>query len=45
MKTVRRLLYREVFVAVAAVTVAFVALFFFFDFVDELQAGRGRVHG
>jgi lipopolysaccharide export system permease protein len=46
MKTVRRLLYREVFVAVAAVTVAFVALFFFFDFVDELQAvGRSNALG
>jgi lipopolysaccharide export system permease protein len=46
MKTVRKLLYREVFVAVAAVTVAFVALFFFFDFVDELQAvGRDKALG
>ena len=38
MKTVRRLLYREVLVAVALVTLGFVALFFFFDFVEELQS-------
>ena len=38
MKTVRKLLYREVFVAVAAVTLAFVSLFFFFDLVEELQS-------
>jgi lipopolysaccharide export system permease protein len=38
MKTVRKLLFREVFLAVTAVTLAFVSLFFFFDFVDELQA-------
>lgn len=46
MKTVRKLLYREVFVAVAAVTLAFVSLFFFFDFVDELQSvGRSDALG
>jgi lipopolysaccharide export system permease protein len=38
MRTVRKLLYREVFVAVSAVTLAFIALFFFFDFVDELKS-------
>jgi len=38
MKTVRKLLFREVFLAVMSVTLAFVSLFFFFDFVDELQA-------
>jgi lipopolysaccharide export system permease protein len=38
MKTVRRLLYREVMVAVALVTLAFASLFFFFDFVEELQS-------
>jgi len=38
MKTLRRLLYREVVVAVALVTLAFVLLFFFFDFVEELQS-------
>lgn len=46
MKTVRQLLYREVFLAVAMVTLAFVSLFFFFDFVDELQAvGRNSALG
>ncbi|WP_395669947.1 LPS export ABC transporter permease LptG [Rhodoferax sp.] len=38
MKTVRRLLYREVLIAVALVTLGFNALFFFFDFVEELQS-------
>ncbi len=37
MKTLRRLIYAEVLVAVAFVTLSFLALFFFFDFVDELQ--------
>lgn len=37
MKTLRRFLYGEVAGAVALVTLGFVALFFFFDFVDELQ--------
>lgn len=36
MKVLRRLIYREVFTAVAMVTVAFIGLFFFFDFIDEL---------
>ncbi|MFM6991134.1 MAG: LPS export ABC transporter permease LptG [Rhodoferax sp.] len=46
MKTVRKLLFREVFLAVTAVTLAFVSLFFFFDFVDELQSvGRASVLG
>jgi lipopolysaccharide export system permease protein len=38
LKTVRRLLFREVVVAVALVTLGFAALFFFFDFVEELQS-------
>lgn len=38
MKTVRRLLYREVLIAVALVTLGFNTLFFFFDFVEELQS-------
>ncbi len=38
MKTVRRLLYREVLIAVSLVTLGFLALFFFFDFVEELQS-------
>jgi lipopolysaccharide export system permease protein len=37
MKTVRRLLYRDIASAVAFVAVAFLSLFFFIDFVDELQ--------
>ena len=37
MKTLRRLIYGEVLVAVAFVTLSFLALFFFFDFVEELQ--------
>jgi len=46
MKTIRKLLYREVFAAVAAVTLAFVSLFFFFDFVDELKSvGRNSALG
>ncbi len=40
MKTVRRLLYREVLVAVGFVTLAFLALFFFIDFVEELERLR-----
>ncbi|MEP6721815.1 MAG: LPS export ABC transporter permease LptG [Variovorax sp.] len=38
MKTIRRLIYGEVLRAVAFVTLGFLCLFFFFDFVDELQA-------
>jgi len=42
MKTIRRLIYREVIGAVTFVTIGFLALFFFFDFVDELgNVGRG----
>lgn len=37
MKTLRRLIYGEVLVAVGFVTLSFLALFFFFDVVDELQ--------
>ncbi|WP_310626026.1 LPS export ABC transporter permease LptG [Limnohabitans sp.] len=37
MKTLRRLIYGEVLISVAFVTLSFLALFFFFDFVDELQ--------
>ena len=37
MKTIRRLIYGEVLVAVTFVAACFLALFFFFDFVDELQ--------
>ena len=38
MRTIRRLIYGEVFVAVGFVLLAFLSLFFFFDFVDELPA-------
>jgi lipopolysaccharide export system permease protein len=37
MKTIRRLIYGEVLAAIALVTLGFLALFFFFDLVDELQ--------
>ena len=42
MKTIRKLFYREVILAVAMVTLGFIALFFFFDFVEELQS-VGRI--
>lgn len=38
MKTLRKLLYGEVITAVALVTLGFMALFFFFDVVEELQS-------
>ena len=38
MKTVRRLLHGEINTAVAFVAVGFLALFMFFDLVDELQS-------
>lgn len=37
MKTIRRLIHREALFAVAFVTAGFLALFFFFDLVDELR--------
>ena len=37
MKTVRRLLYRDIGGSVLFVAVAFLCLFFFIDFVDELS--------
>ena len=36
MRTIRRLIYREVVASVVFVAAGFLALFFFFDFVDEL---------
>jgi lipopolysaccharide export system permease protein len=36
-RTVRRLLYRDITTSVAFVAVAFLSLFFFIDFVDELE--------
>lgn len=46
MKTIRRLIYIEALKSVAFVTLGFLSLFFFFDFVDELQAiGKTVVPG
>ena len=46
MKTIRRLIFGEVMVAVMLVTFGFTALFLFFDFVSELQAvGRLKLGG
>ncbi|MCU0969301.1 MAG: LPS export ABC transporter permease LptG [Rubrivivax sp.] len=47
MRTVRRLLYRDIVASVGFVAAAFLALFFFIDFVDDIdQVGqRGRTAG
>ena len=47
MKTVRRLLYRDIVSSVAFVGVAFLSLFFFIDLVDQLDSvgQRGRTLG
>jgi len=49
MKTVRRLLYAEIARAVVFVALAFLSLFFFFDFVSELakanEKGYTPLHG
>ena len=53
MKTVRRLLYRDVLWSVVFVAIAFLSLFYFIDFVDELESvgrngytlGHALVHG
>ena len=42
MRTIRRLIYGEVLATVAMATLGFLALFFFFDLVDELAAVRSR---
>ncbi len=44
MRTVRRLFYRDIVSSVGFVTAAFLSLFFFIDFVDDLDAigRRGR---
>ena len=44
MRTVRRLLYRDIVASVLFVALAFLSLFFFIDFVDELDGvgSRGR---
>lgn len=42
MNTIRRLIYREILATIALVTLGFLALFLFFDLVDELQdLGKG----
>jgi lipopolysaccharide export system permease protein len=41
MKTIRKLIYREVIASIAMVTLGFLALFLFFDLVDELP-GIGK---
>jgi lipopolysaccharide export system permease protein len=38
LKTIRRLIYGEVIAAVGFVTLGFLSLFFFFDFVEEIQS-------
>lgn len=45
MKTLRRYLFREVALSVGFVTLAFVALFFFFDMVDELRVAGSAARG
>ena len=46
MRTIRRLIFGEVLAAVGFVTLGFLALFFFFDLVDELPAiGRSVENG
>ena len=42
MKTLRKLIHTEVWISVTFVTVCFVALFFFFDFIDELPNAGGN---
>lgn len=46
MKTLRRLIYGEILRAVVFVTLGFLSLFFFFDFVEEVQSvGRHSAAG
>ncbi len=46
MKTLRRLIYTEVLASVLFVALGFLALFFFFDFVDELpNVGKNGADG
>lgn len=40
MKTVRHLIYREIILATAFVSLAFLLLFMFFDFIDQLEDVR-----
>jgi len=44
MRTIRRLIYREVVASVVFVAIGFLALFFFFDLVEELpNVGKGAL--
>jgi lipopolysaccharide export system permease protein len=46
MKTIRRLIFGEIIASVGFVTLCFLALFFFFDFVDEVsQVSKGAAIG
>ncbi len=45
MKTVRRLLYKDIVASVGFVALAFLGLFFFIDFVDQLEAVGSRGGG
>lgn len=45
MRTVRRLLYRDIVGAVGFVALAFLSLFFFFDFVNELEDVGSGAYG
>ena len=46
MKTLRRLIYGEVLRSIGFVTLGFLSLFFFFDFVEEVQSvGRHSATG
>ena len=45
MRTVRRLLYRDICASVVLVVLAFLALFYFVDFVEELERMRASVSG
>jgi lipopolysaccharide export system permease protein len=46
MKTIRRLIYGEIVIAVSFVTLCFLGLFTFFDLIDEMAAvGRSGVNG
>ena len=44
MKTLRKLIYRDIFSAVGFVALAFLAMFFFFDLLDEM-GNVGRNYG
>ncbi len=37
MRTIRKLLYRQILASVTIVTIGFLALFFFFDFLDQIR--------